>query len=268
MKIKDIKRKTNEENLALCEVLNIKIPELITLKDQEITKKTYKKYAKIVKKLKKGLPLAYILKKAYFLDKEYYVNKNVLIPRPETEILVEKTKKLIKSNFQNNNISILDIGTGSGVIAISLNKMNNKYQVFATDISKKALKVAKKNQKKHNTNIKFINTDLYSGINEKFDVIISNPPYVENNSQTIEDKVKKNEPHIALFGGKKGLDYYERILKNINSIIKEKHIIAFEIDEKQAQSIEKQAKKYLPSDKIIIEKDLNGYDRYIFLISK
>lgn len=268
MKIKDIKRITNEENLALCEVLNISVPELITKKEKEITTKEYKKYQKIVKKLKKGLPLAYIINKSYFYNEKYYVNKNVLIPRPETEYLVEKTNNLIKKHLKDKKISILDIGTGSGVIAITLSKLNKDYNIIATDISKKALKVAKNNQKRHNTDIKFVKTDLFKGINQKFDCIISNPPYIKDNSNSIEEKVKETEPNIALFGGKDGLDYYERILKDINPILKEKHVIAFEIGENQGKEIKKIVKKYLPNDKIAIEKDYNGFDRYIFIVSK
>ena len=270
MKIKDILNKdiTNEQKLALGQVLNLSIPELILNKDEEIINKDYKKYKKIEKKLNKGLPIQYIFKKAYFYSDEYYVNKNVLIPRPETEVLVEKTYKLIKNEFKNQKINILDIGTGSGIIALTLYKLNNSNSITATDISKKALKVAKKNQKKHNTNIKFIKTDLYKGISDKFDVIISNPPYIKNNSKQVEKKVIENEPHIALFGGKEGLDYYERILKNIRQIIKEKHIIAFEIGENQGKRIRKIVNKYLPNDKVKIEKDYNGLERYVFAINK
>ena len=267
MKIKDILNKsiTNEQKLALGQVLNLSTPELILSKEREITNKDYKKYQKIEKKLNQGLPIQYILKKAYFYNKEYYVNKNVLIPRPETEVLVEKTNNLIKKEFKNQKINILDIGTGSGIIAIALYKLNNSYSITATDISKKALKVAKKNQKRHNTSIKFIKTDLYKGINEKFDVIISNPPYIEDNSDQVEKKVKENEPHIALFGGKEGLDYYERILKNIKQILKTKHLIAFEIGENQGKKIRKIINKYLPNDNVTVEKDYNGFDRYIFI---
>ena len=267
MKIKDILSKdiSNEQKLALEQVLNLSIPELILNKEQELTDKNYKKYKKIDKKLKKGLPIQYILKKSYFYDAEYYVNKNVLIPRPETEVLVEKTHNLIKKEFKNQKLNILDIGTGSGVIAITLYNLNNNYNITATDISKTALKVAKKNQRIHNTSIKFINTDLYKGINDKFDIIISNPPYIKDNSNKVEKKVKENEPLLALYGGKEGLDYYEKILKNIKTILNKKHLIAFEIGEKQGKKIRKIVNKYLPNDKVLVEKDYNGFDRYVFI---
>ena len=270
MKIKDILNKniTNEQKLALGQVLNLSIPELIMNKEQEIKDKEYRKYKRIQKKILQGLPIQYILKKSYFYNNEYYVNKNVLIPRPETEVLIEKTYNLIKKEFDNQELNILDIGTGSGIIAITLYNLNNCYNITATDISKKALKVAKKNQKIHNTDIKFIRTDLYQGINGKFDVIISNPPYIKDNSTDIEKQVIENEPHIALYGGKEGLDYYERIMKDVKTIIKKKHLIAFEIGKNQGEKIRKIVRKYLSNDKVMIEKDYNGFDRYVFIMNK
>ena len=268
MKIKDILNNiSNEKKLALGQVLNLSIPEINIYKDKEITKKEYKKYKKIEKELDKGIPLQYITKKAYFYGKEFFVNKNVLIPRPETETLVEETNKLIKSNLNKEKYKILDIGTGSGVIAITLSDLNNNYLLTATDISKKALKVAKKNIIYHNKKIKLIHTDLYKNINEKYDVIISNPPYIETSSKKIEEKVKQNEPYIALYGGEDGLDYYRKILKNINIIINEKHIIAFEIGENQGEKIKEIGLKYLKNDRVIIKKDYNNFDRYIYFIS-
>lgn len=268
MKIKDILKQdiNNEQKLALEQVLNLSRPELIVNKDRELTKKEYKKYKKINKKLKKGQPIQYILKKANFYGTDYYVNKNVLIPRPETEYLVEKTNKLIKEIIKKEDISILDIGTGSGAIAITLKELNPSVNITATDISKKALKVAKKNTQKHNTKIKLLKTNLYQGINQKYDIVISNPPYIDKESNDIESKVINNEPNIALFADNQGLYYYEEILKNIDKIIKKEHIIAFEIGENQGEKVKKIAKKYLPNDKIIIEKDYNNYDRYLFIM--
>ena len=272
MKIKDILNTKdidkNQIKLALEQVLNLSTPEILLNKDKELTKQEEKKYRKIEKKLKKGLPVQYITKKAYFYNDEYYVNKNTLIPRPETEILIKDTLNLIKEKYQNKDIKILDIGTGSGVIAITLNKLNKNYQITATDISKKALKVAIKNQKEKKTNIKFIKTDLYKNINDKFDVLISNPPYIEENSNNVEKQVKENEPHLALYGGKDGLDYYKSILKDIKKVLKEDHIIAFEIGENQGNKIKKLIKQQFPEDKITIKKDYNNHDRYIYAVSK
>lgn len=263
MKIKEILN-DNQKKLALMQVLNISIPELIINKEKELTKQEEKQYKKIEKKLNKQIPIQQILKEAYFYNRKFYINKNVLIPRPETEELVNQTIKLIKKLATKPKI--LDIGTGSGVIAITLEKELKNVEITATDISKKALKVAKTNQKIHKTNIKFYKTNLYQGIKEKFDIIISNPPYIDKNSKTIEPQVKQNEPHLALFAEEQGLFYYKEIIKNIKQIIKTNHIIAFEIGENQGNKIKQIIKKELPQDKIIIKKDYNNHDRYIFSI--
>ncbi|MBQ6547245.1 MAG: peptide chain release factor N(5)-glutamine methyltransferase [Bacilli bacterium] len=266
MKIKDILNDiNNEQKLALEQVLNLSGPELIVNKDRELTKKEYKEYQNINKKLEKGQSIQYILKKANFYGNEFYVNRNVLIPRPETEELVRITNELIKKHLKQE-LNILDIGTGSGIIAITLKKLNNTYNVTATDISRKAIRVAQKNSKKHNAEINFIKTDLYNGINDKYDVIISNPPYLDVNSINIEEKVRKNEPHIALFAKNEGLYYYDRILQNIGKILKNKYIIAFEIGENQGLKIKNIANKYLPKAKVFIKQDYNNHDRYVFIL--
>ena len=269
MKIKDLLTTEKKENkkLALEQVLNLSKPELLLNKEKELTPKEYQKYKKILKKLNKDLPIQYITHKAYFYNKEYYVNKNTLIPRPETEYLVEETHNLIKKHLKTGEINILDIGTGSGVIAITLKELNKNYNITATDISKKTLKIAKKNAKKHNQEINFVNTNLYQGINKKFDCIISNPPYIEENSKNIEKIVKENEPKLALFGGTDGLDCYKQIIKNIKQIIKQNHIIASEIGENQGNKLKQIIKQELPKDKIIIKQDYNNHDRYIYVIS-
>lgn len=272
MKIKDLlDNKTidkNENYLVISSLLSMSIPEIKLNKETEISKKDYKKYLKLKKKLEKGETVQYILKSANFYGNDFYINNNVLVPRPETEVLVEITNKLIKETFQKKDIKILDIGTGSGVIAITLNLLNKNSIVTATDISKKALKAAKINNKKNKTNVKFIKTNLYNKIKQKYDVIISNPPYIDIKSDKIEEKVKNNEPALALFAKDEGLYFYKEILKNIKSVINKNHIIAFEIGQGQAAKIKKIAKEYLSNDEIIIKKDYNGFDRYIFIVSK
>ena len=208
-----------------------------------------------------------LTKEKNFCGYKFYVNKNTLIPRPETEYLIEETNKLIEKHLKNKQINIIDIGTGSGVIAITLKKLNPNAKITATDISNKALKVAKKNQKLHNTNIRFIKTDLYKNVKQKYNVIISNPPYIPTNSKNVELQVQKNEPHIALFGGKDGLDCYKRIIKNIKQIAEKEHIIAFEIGEDQGKQIKKLIKDEFPNDKVIIKKDYNNFERYVYAVS-
>ena len=233
--------------------------------DEEYLKKYLEKdkLDKGLKLLKKGLPIQYIIGNVSFYGYPINVNKDVLIPRFETEELVENTLKYINKYFKGK-IDVLEIGTGSGCISIALKKENNNLNITSTDISKKALKVAKNNAKINNVCINFINTNIYDNINDKFDCIISNPPYIAKNEK-IEDIVYNNEPHIALFADNNGLYFYEEILKNIKNIIKDKYLIAFEIGMTQSKQIKDIINKYLPNSNIIVKKDLQNRDRMIFI---
>ena len=215
-----------------------------------------------IKRIEDGEPVQYIVGNVDFCGNTIEVNKNVLIPRFETEELVAETIKRIKSTF-NTKIDILDLCTGSGAIAISLAKEIDS-NVFASDISKDALEVAKNNSKLNNTDITFINTDLYIGIDNKFDVIISNPPYISKDEE-IMDIVYKNEPSIALYADNDGIEFYERILKDIKTILKDKYIIAFEIGMTQYDRIKSLKELYLPEASIECKKDMQGRDRMVFI---
>ena len=272
MKIKDLLKEEpnidkNIKKLVLFQLLNVNNSELILKSDEELSTKLLKTYKKILNKYKKGLPIQYILKETYFLGNKFYVDKNVLIPRPETEYLVTKTNELIEKHLKDD-IEIVDIATGSGIIAITLKKLNNKYNLTATDISSKALKVAKKNAKFHKTDIKFIKGDLLKPLKNKYNVLISNPPYIPYDSNNVEDIVKSNEPKIALYAKNNGLYCYQEILKNANKILEKNNIIAFETGENEHKEIINLAKTYFPNSKIMSEKDLNGYERYIYIINK
>ena len=229
----------------------------------EYLKKYYKgNIEEAITRLNNGEPVQYIVGNVDFYKYNFLVNKNVLIPRFETEELVLNTINFIKKNF-NKKIKILDIGTGSGAIAISLKKEINS-DVYATDISKEAIEVAKENAKRNNAEVNFINTNIFDGIKEKFDVVISNPPYIRYDEE-IDEIVKNNEPHLALYADNDGLYYYEEILKNVNSILNEKYLIAFEIGKDQYKEIEKIKNKYLKDAKIFLKKDLEKRDRMVFI---
>ena len=229
----------------------------------EYLKKYYKgNIDEAIERLNNGEPVQYIVGNVDFYNYNFIVNKNVLIPRFETEELVLNTINFIKSH-NLKDIKILDIGTGSGAIAITLKKETNE-EVYATDISNEALEVAKLNAKRNDASINFINTNLYDGVDEKFDVVISNPPYIRYDEE-IDEVVKNNEPHLALYADNNGLYYYEEILKNIKSILKDKYLIAFEIGKDQYRSIEEFKNKYLPDSKIYLKKDLEGRDRMVFI---
>ena len=216
-----------------------------------------------LKELKEGKPVQYIVGNVDFYDVNLLVNENVLIPRFETETLIEKTINYAKELTEP--LEILDIGTGSGAIAITLAKHLNCH-VLATDISKKAIEIAKENAKRNNVQIDFKQSDILKNVQGKFDVIISNPPYIAK-EEVIDPLVKNNEPNIALYADNNGLYFYEEILKNIKPYLKEKCLIAFEIGMTQSEEITKIANKYLPKAQIITEKDLTNKNRYIFIFT-
>lgn len=248
----------HEKKIILSFLFNCKLNDLYLI--NEVDNTIIKKYQKMIKS---DLPVQYLINNASFLNNDFFVNKDVLIPRFETEQLVIDTNELINQYF-SKPINIIDIATGSGCIAISLKKLNNNNNLTATDISNKALKIAKKNAKKLKTDINFIKSDMLENINNKYDILVSNPPYLKETSTHISNKVLKYEPHIALFGG---LKYYEIILKEASEILNKQSIIAFEIGYDQKEDINKIINKYFPKSKIVNKKDLNGFDRYIYIIN-
>ena len=218
-----------------------------------------------IRRLNNGEPVQYIVGNVDFYGNKIIVNKNVLIPRFETELLVEKTIKYIKNKF-NDKIDILDIGTGSGAIAITMNKEINSY-VDAIDISSEALKVAKDNNKLNGTNVNLFISDVFESVNKKYDVIISNPPYIAKDEE-IMDIVKNNEPHIALYADMNGLYFYDKILRECKDYLKDNFIIAFEIGYWEASEIVGLANKYLDNICISVEKDYSDRDRFIFIFNR
>ena len=217
-----------------------------------------------IKRLKDGEPVQYIVGNVDFCGNIIDVNKNVLIPRFETELLVEKTYNYIKKHF-DRPVQILEIGTGSGAIAISLKKMLNCH-IDAIDISPACLEVASKNALKNKVEINFFLSDVFSFVSDKYDVIISNPPYIAK-KEKISDIVKNNEPEIALFANNNGLEFYEKILKDASNYVHNINLIAFEIGESQGKEVSQMAKKYFPKCKVFVEKDYCLRDRFVFIFN-
>ncbi|NLK13050.1 MAG: peptide chain release factor N(5)-glutamine methyltransferase [Candidatus Phytoplasma sp.] len=214
--------------------------------------------------LEKDIPVQHILGYSYFYGYQFEVNNDVLIPRRETEELVEYI--LIYADkylTEKETLKVLDLGSGSGCIAISLSLENQKMQVLATDISEAALKTAKRNNEKLNARVSFRQSDLFSEINETFDIIVSNPPYIPD--EEILEEIVKKEPHLALFGGKKGLDFYERILKEASQYLHEDGLIAFEHGYQQKEDIKALAETYFKKATIIQKQDMQGKDRFTFV---
>lgn len=216
-------------------------------------------------KLNKNIPVQYIIGTVDFYGYEFIVNESVLIPRFETETLIEKTIKYIKEK-EFKYLTLADLGCGTGCIGITLEKeLHCKVTCF--DISEKALEVAKENKVKLNADIKLIKHDILEKIPGKYNVLISNPPYIAY-SEKIPSIVKDNEPNIALFAENDGLLFYDQILSYAKDVIEEKFIIAFEIGCTQGENIIKIAETYFKKTQIKLEQDLCGKDRYIFIFSE
>lgn len=218
------------------------------------------------KRLDNGEPVQYIIGEVNFYGSLIKVNKDVLIPRFETEELVFKTIKYLQNNF-SEPLKILDLGTGSGCIAIALKKQFFNSEVSAVDISNSALDVAKENAQSNYVEINFLRGDMLNPLKGKFDCIISNPPYISYDEE-IEDIVKNNEPLLALYAHDGGLEYYIKIFKNIKFYLKDNYFIALEIGWKQAEDVKKIIKTYLPNSIIVVEKDLQKRERFIFVSNK
>ena len=237
------------------------------LNDIDLIKKYVKKELQedAIKKLESGYPVQYIIGNVDFYDCIIDVNESVLIPRFETEYLVQKTINLIKDKGFIKP-KILDIGTGSGCIAIALKK-NIDCDITAIDINNDAINLANKNAIKNNVDINYLCVDFDSyEPDEQFDIIISNPPYVPFNS--VVDEKTKYEPQNAIFAKDNGLYFYKTILKKSKKLLKKKNIIAFEIGDKQGKKITELAQDYYPKSKIYFSTDYNGYDRYLFIINE
>lgn len=218
-----------------------------------------------LKELESGIPVQYIVGNTNFYGYDFKVNRNTLIPRFETELLVEKTYNYIKKYFNRDNIKILDIGTGSGCIAITLNKLLNNGDITGIDISSEALEIAKENNINNNTNVKFIESDIFSNVSDKYDIIISNPPYISYDDTEVMDIVKNNEPHLALYAKDNGLYFYDKIIKDSSKYLNDKFIMAFEIGYKQGEDVVKIVNKYYKDINISVEKDYSGRDRFVFI---
>ncbi len=244
-------------------ILN-KSRQYIIVNDTKIlTKEQEQKYIRAIEKLKTGIPLEHITHQKEFMKLNFFVDKNVLIPRPETENVVEEAIKLGKAI---KNPQILDLCTGSGAIAISLAKYLKTSTITAIDISHKAIQIAKKNAiiNKVESQITFLESNLFENLPEqKYDIIISNPPYIKRKIiKTLDTQVQK-EPIIALDGGYDGLDFYRKIISQSYEYLKFGGYIILEIGYDQKEDVIDLIKKEEKYNKIYCKKDLYGNDRVI-----
>ena len=219
-----------------------------------------------LKRIKNGEPMQYVLGYAYFVNSNYIVTPDVLIPRQETEQLAVACLVRITREFKNKkDLVIADIGTGSGILAIYLKECFPEAHVIATDISEKALQLAKINAEKHKVDIDFRLGDMLEPINEKLDVIVSNPPYIES-EETVSKQTLKYEPHIALFASPK-TKYYREILFNLQKM-KDEFFIAFEIGEDMEKELTDLLEDEFQGLGYSFDQDIYGKTRFLYILKK
>lgn len=254
---------SDHAKILIAELLNCNPLELLNHLEEEVSNAQVDLLKKEIKALEENTPLQYVIGHVNFYGREFDIDNRVLIPRFETEELVENTVKYI-NEFFTNPVDIIDLGCGSGVIGLTLEKKVSTNSVDLVDISPEALEVTHKNCVKLNSKANIIQSDMFNNISKKYDVIISNPPYIKT-TEEIEDIVKNNEPHLALYAGVDGLDCYKKILEQASSHMKDKCLIAFEIGMTQARAITELAYQYLENITIEVKKDLSGKDRMLFI---
>ncbi|MEG1732437.1 MAG: peptide chain release factor N(5)-glutamine methyltransferase [Longicatena sp.] len=254
--------------LYMLELTNKEAHNLYMEYEETMEEQQIKHFEEGIARLVKGEPLGHVLGFEWFYGYRFKVNEDVLIPRPETEELVANILASYDEHFSDQeNVVAVDIGTGSGAIAIALKKEEEHIHMMATDISEKAVLVAKENAKDNEAIVEFMVGDMLAPLldrNLKVDILISNPPYIPQ-EETLEDSVVNYEPHVALFGGSDGLKFYRIIFENAKKVIKHKAMMAFEMGWDQKEALSAEAKKYFPDAKIEVVKDMSGKDRMLFI---
>ena len=278
LKVKQIETPKMKARLLMQYTLKKPRQFLIVYDNKVITKEQEIRYFKYVEKLRNGTPLQHITHSQEFMKMNFFVNKDVLIPQPDTEILVQAVIKYINYSLgkdnsklfeqfeinKKNKFRILDLCTGSGAIAISLAKKfeTENFEIFGSDISDTALEVAKINCQKNKAKMKLIKSDLFENINEKFDIIVSNPPYIETDTIETLDLDVQNEPHLALDGGKDGLNFYRKIGKEAKKYLEKDGILFLEIGFNQKEKVKEILEKNNFKNIICIQ-DYSGNDRVV-----
>lgn len=243
-------------------ILNFNRQEIIANLDKEVKEEQRVRYYLALIEIIQGMPIQYITNKQEFMKLDFYVDENVLIPQPDTEILVEKA---IEEAKKIGNVEILDMCTGSGCIGISIAKNIENAKVTLVDISKNAIEIAKKNalRNKVESQLTFIQSNMFEKVEKKFDIIVSNPPYIKTDVIPKLDKQVQNEPHIALDGGKDGLKFYKIIIEEAKKYLKENGKLILEIGYDQKEEVENLIKQSGQYKKIEVIKDLSQNDRVI-----
>lgn len=259
-------REANAARLLLQHVLAVDYTGLMLNMREPLTEEQQQQFEKLIHAHIAGKPVQYLIGTEQFYGRTFQVNEAVLIPRPETEELVEQALERMTAKFGDAPLSLVDIGTGSGAIAVTLKKERPSLQVTATDLSEDALQTAKQNAQLLEADVTFLQGDLTAPVqHQKFDIVLSNPPYIAfDEVNVMNEVVLEHEPHTALFAEENGLQLYRRLCEELPHIVHNQAIIGFEIGYQQGEAVHNLLKKSFPQGKIEVLKDLFGQDRMIF----
>ncbi|MCR2821360.1 peptide chain release factor N(5)-glutamine methyltransferase [Lederbergia panacisoli] len=264
--LKEHGRDENAGELLLMWILGISRAQLLAELRMELLDDEYNRFLEALKEHVSGRPIQHIIGYEEFYGRKFIVNEHVLIPRPETEELIVAVLERLDSYFElSSGLKCVDIGTGSGAIAITMKLERPSLEVSASDISEEALKIAQKNADGLGAEIDYRYGNLLEPyLNEKWDIVLSNPPYIPNEEKHIlSEVVREHEPHHALFGGIDGLDFYRRFASDLPKLINKKALIAFEIGAGQGEAVAALMKKAFPQGKTEIIHDINRKDRIV-----
>jgi release factor glutamine methyltransferase len=260
--LKEAGREEHAGELLLRHVTGMSRAQLFANVRDDLPQGQWEQFDKAVREHSQGTPVQYITGTEEFYGRSFMVNEEVLIPRPETEELVYETLKRI----EKRPLKVVDIGTGSGAIAISLKLEQPTLTVFASDIAAESLEVAKENARRHGAEVEFVHGDLlqpFRGGN--FDVVISNPPYIPvSDIETMSVVVTEHEPHRALFAGEDGLDFYRRFMEELPEVLAPVALVGFEIGAGQGEAVADLFRKAFKNVKVEVVNDINGKDRMVF----
>jgi len=255
--------------ILLQHVLGLSQASLLASMRDEMAESDSANFWELVEQHAKGTPVQHLTGSEEFYGRRFTVNPDVLIPRPETEELVEEALELIQQHIPKTSPNIADIGTGSGIIAITMKSEIPSANITATDISQAALDTAQNNAKELGAEIDFRLGDLLEPLKgKKWDIILSNPPYIAHSeADSMSDSVKDFEPHSALFADQEGLALYGKMMEDLPDLLNKPGIVGFEIGHSQGEAVEKMLKKAFPHAKTYIKKDINKNDRMVFSIN-
>lgn len=259
-------REANAARLLLQHVLAVDYTGLMLNMREPLTEEQQQQFEELIHAHIAGKPVQYLIGTEQFYGRTFQVNEAVLVPRPETEELVEQALERMTAKFGDASLSLVDIGTGSGAIAVTLKKERPSLQVTATDLSEDALQTAKQNAQLLEADVTFLQGDLTAPVqHQKFDVVLSNPPYIAfDEVNVMNEVVLEHEPHTALFAEENGLQLYRRLCEELPHIVHNQAIIGLEIGYQQGEAVYNLLKKSFPQGKVEVLKDLFGQDRMVF----